>query len=87
MGLIDVSDPYPNPASNQVSLTLNAGKPGDALVEVFDLQGRKVLSSSKRLNANSNQIKLSTSNLENGIYFIRMQVDEQFSQQKFIVSR
>lgn len=87
MGSIEVSDPYPNPASNQVSIRLNADKPGDAVIDVIDLQGRIVHTSTKSLNANNNEIKLSTSNLENGIYFIRMQADRQFSQHKFIVSR
>lgn len=87
MGSIEVSDPYPNPASSQVSIRLNADKPGDAVVDVIDLQGRIVLTSTNSLTANDNEIKLSTSNLENGIYFIRMQLDRQFSQHKFIVSR
>lgn len=87
MGTLDVSNPFPNPVSNQVSVRLNSDKPGDIAVEVFDLQGRIVLSSNRKVNTNANKISLSTSTLENGIYFIRMNVDNQFSQQKFIVSR
>jgi hypothetical protein len=53
---------YPNPASAQVSFTLES----DAQVSVFDMTGRMV----REMNATAGEAQLNVSELENGVYFV-----------------
>lgn len=53
---------YPNPASAQVSFTLDS----DAQVSVFDMTGRMVC----EMNATAGEAQLNVSELENGVYFV-----------------
>lgn len=53
---------YPNPASSQVSFTLDS----DAQVSVFDMTGRMV----REMNATAGEAQLNVSELENGVYFV-----------------
>ena len=53
---------YPNPASAQVSFTLDS----DAQVSVFDMTGRMV----REINATAGEAQLNVSELENGVYFV-----------------
>ena len=57
-------DFYPNPASNQVSFTLES----DAQVSVFDMMGRKV----NEMNAVAGNAQLNVSQLESGVYFVNV---------------
>ena len=53
---------YPNPASAQVSFTLDS----DAQVSVFDMTGRMA----REMNATAGEAQLNVSELENGVYFV-----------------
>ena len=53
---------YPNPASAQVSFTLDS----DAQVSVFDMTGRMV----REMNATAGEAQLNVSELVNGVYFV-----------------
>ena len=53
---------YPNPASAQVSFTLDS----DAQVSVYDMTGRMV----REMNATAGEAQLNVSELENGVYFV-----------------
>lgn len=55
---------YPNPASTQVTFTLES----DAQVSVFDMMGRKV----NELNMVAGDAQLNVSELENGVYFVNI---------------
>ena len=57
-------DFYPNPASNQVSFTLES----DAQVSIFDVMGRKV----NEMNAAAGNAQLNVSELESGVYFVNV---------------
>lgn len=85
-GQISVGDPFPNPASDHIKLRVDVEKPIRAEINLFDLQGRLLQTSTKQLNGND-VISVSTADMENGIYFLRMEFEHHFSQHKFIVSR
>jgi len=58
----------PNPSSDYAQLTLE-GLNGSVDVQVFDVLGQSVMSN--RLNSyNSNSLRIDTSSLRNGIYFV-----------------
>lgn len=67
---------YPNPSTSvsHVSFYLNA--PSDAVLEVFDMAGKKVLSPySGRLSAGDGSIEMNLSGLTNGMYMVRFTVN------------
>ena len=87
LGQGNISNPFPNPATSYVSIIVNTDTPGQTNVEIIDLQGRKIFSSAERLTGGANNITIQTSGFENGIYFIRVQTENQLTERKFIVSR
>lgn len=85
-GQINVGDPYPNPVSDHIRINVDVEKPIRAEINIIDLQGRLLQTSMVQLNGND-VVSLSTSGIENGIYFLSLEFDHHFSQHKFIVSR
>jgi hypothetical protein len=69
---------YPNPTKDHVKFTID--NPTDELfVEVFDIQGRRIIA--QQLSSNN---KLTTTNLESGIYFYTIKYNNISKQGKFI---
>jgi len=64
---------YPNPSVNSVSIQFSLKKPSDINIEIHDQTGKLV---SKRTYAmlpeGENEIGINTSELENGIYFVKL---------------
>ena len=87
LGQGNISNPFPNPATSNVSINIITEFPGQITVEIIDLQGRRVLSNTERLKGGANNITLQTPGLENGIYFIRLRTENQMTERKFIVSQ
>ena len=79
--------PYPNPANDQVNMKLNLKTSGDAVIAIYDMQGRLMINETERLSVGTHNISLQTGNLENGIYLIRIQLNNEISDQRFVVSR
>jgi len=86
-GKVEFDDLYPNPASNQVNLSLNLLKTAETAIEIIDMNGRVVQVRNLNLKSGQNTIALPVTNLENGIYFLRLQIDNEYGLQKFIVSK
>jgi hypothetical protein len=67
-----LGDLYPNPASDLLYLDLKeAIKTNNAVLQVFDMNGRLVYSN--RLISKNNRVELNVSGLSNGLYTIRIQ--------------
>jgi hypothetical protein len=79
--------PYPNPATDLVYLDVESVGYHTATIDVFDLQGRMLLSREISLQNGSNTMGINTATLKSGIYFVRANVNGAVSQQRFIVSR
>ncbi len=74
---------YPNPASDQVNLNLE--KSGEEVaVEVFDINGRKVIQT-KFDGASNFEESLNVSNLNSGVYFVKVNTDGKTATQKLII--
>lgn len=68
---------YPNPASEQVTFTLE----NDAQVSIFDVTGRKV----STISCQAGQAQFGVSELENGVYFVNVRyVDGTMAVSKFV---
>ena len=63
---------YPNPSTGIVNIDFTSQEDGQLMIEIFDLQGKKI-QSIVRESANAEALDLS--NLENGMYLIRVQIN------------
>lgn len=59
---------YPNPAKEQFTIFVGKEKQSEMKIELFDITGKKVID----LNTNSAKATINTSELEAGIYFVRI---------------
>ncbi len=64
---------FPNPANDQLNVIaqMNVAQK-DAIIELFDVLGRKVLSQNAAIEIGENQYNLNVANLTNGIYLLRI---------------
>jgi hypothetical protein len=60
---------YPNPFNNKLTVQISSAAKAPVKVEMFNLKGQKVLSSSAMPNSS---MDLEQSNLANGIYFLKV---------------
>ncbi len=79
--------PYPNPATDLIYLNIEATAYLMAEIDVFDLQGRKLISQQLNLQNGTNTLGLKTAKLKGGVYFIRADVNGTISEQRFIVNK
>ncbi|RYE22798.1 MAG: choice-of-anchor D domain-containing protein [Sphingobacteriales bacterium] len=64
---------YPNPTGNEATVSINLKKSEKVNITVYDVQGRKVMAAiDQTLNSGEQAIKLNTSSLQNGIYFVQI---------------
>lgn len=59
---------YPNPAKEQITILVGKEKQSEMKIELFDITGKRVID----LNTNSAKTTINTSELEAGIYFVRI---------------
>ena len=79
--------PYPNPTTDWVNATVEVNGHEAAVIEVFDLQGRKLFTRQIQLQGGSNTLSLKTAGLKRGIYIVRANVKGTISEQRFVISR
>lgn len=61
---------FPNPTSNIISITNNLKSGENSLLEVFDINGKKVME--KVVTGENNEIHLDVSDFSNGVYICRL---------------
>lgn len=76
---------YPNPVSDEASITFFANANEDFSVKVFDINGKEILSSSGLTVSDKNMISINVQALNAGIYFYELNVGGAVSKNKFIV--
>ncbi len=74
---------YPNPAKDLVSINFNEVLSENMSISIFDIQGKLVLSK-KSLDLD-NEASLDISNLESGMYFVKLKNGQQLATKKLIV--
>ncbi len=81
-----VLDPYPNPANDKVVFEYQAGNSGEAQVVIYDLLGN--VRKQARMIQGLNKLEVNVQDLEPGVYFYVLKVDEKTSiTKKLVVSR
>jgi hypothetical protein len=68
----EIASVYPNPCTNQASLSFVTSAPGSAVVSVYDIHGRVVETvCSEILEAGGHDFTLDTSAFSSGLYFLK----------------
>jgi hypothetical protein len=62
----------PNPTQDELELDLESPSSEDAMIEIFDALGVKVLSDAKTMASGTNVVHLDTKNLSGGMYLVRI---------------
>lgn len=74
---------YPNPTSNKTMLRLQNSFGEEIAVEVFDIQGRKVIEDA----FNTAELEINTSTLAAGLYTVKASSSNSFAVKKLLISR
>ncbi|MEJ2593647.1 MAG: T9SS type A sorting domain-containing protein [bacterium] len=82
-----LGSPYPNPAKERISMQIRMEDNCDAVIQVFDLNGKLMKSLTEMLPTGQYILSFETSALQNGIYLIRVNMGGTTHEQKFMVSR
>lgn len=65
---IKVGDIYPNPTSNFSSLTITLKEKSLVEINIFDIQGKEIITKKEICSAGENEIAIDTTGLKNGVY-------------------
>ena len=76
---------YPNPANENVIITLNANQKSEGNVNLFDIKGALVKSINTQLVAGMNSVNLSLTDLPKGMYFVQINSNESTLTKKLII--
>ncbi len=74
---------YPNPVNDVFEVRSSEFKVKNANIELFDLNGRKLLS--KNIRKGNVNIEIDVSHLENGMYFCKISINKKSSTKKLII--
>ena len=76
---------YPSPTSGITTLRYNATKNASAQINVLDLNGRVIQSSSIELNQGNVEYGLDLNNVTNGVYFVQLVTENDVQTQRIQV--
>ena len=79
---------YPNPLVNQANISFNLNSASKADIAVFDLLGKQVAQVyAGTLNAGHQNIKLDAESFEKGVYFVKINLNNQTFTKKIVISQ
>ena len=84
-GALTLGKPFPNPVRGQITLPVQQNVAGETTIEVFDILGRRVNSTTVFQPASSWEYSFDTSILESGFYLIRVQSQGRMENSSFVV--
>ena len=76
---------YPNPARDAVKVSLQVSEAGEALVEVINLNGQTVIARSTSVEAGMQSIDLHVGDLANGVYTVKIALNDRVETLRFTV--
>ncbi|MBT6007360.1 MAG: T9SS type A sorting domain-containing protein, partial [Prolixibacteraceae bacterium] len=76
---------FPNPADEKFKVRNSEFKVGDAIVEIYDLNGIKLLE--KNIPAGNETTEIDVGSLQNGVYFCRVVMNERSFTKKIIIQK
>ncbi|HBG69350.1 MAG: hypothetical protein A2W93_16150 [Bacteroidetes bacterium GWF2_43_63] len=82
-----VTDLYPNPAADVANIVVTNNETSVVAVNITDMIGRNVSSTSHKVNAGENTIALNVASLPEGVYFYSVTKGAQSVARKLIINR
>ena len=76
---------YPNPARDAVKVSLQVSEAGEALVEVISLNGQTVIAQTTSVEAGMQSIDLHVADLANGVYTVKIALNDRVETLRFTV--
>ncbi len=76
---------YPNPAKDMLNIECSLKQKTLVQVEVMDIQGKQIKVQDFAMNKGENQVSIDLSDVQKGIYFVRMTSDCESLSQKLLV--
>ncbi len=76
---------YPNPARDAVKVSLQVSEAGEALVEVINLNGQTVIAQTASVEAGMQSIDLNVADLANGVYTVKIALNDRVETLRFTV--
>lgn len=76
---------YPNPATDELFIEVNASQSSDMSISVYNIMGQKVMDQNVTVSTGINRPSISVSNLTSGIYFVTVKANGFENTMKFIV--
>ena len=78
---------FPNPAEDNVTIQFANPTAADAILEVYNVQGQLVTSAQIDGGAQSVRHELNTHEYSNGVYLVKILVDNQFATTKLTIQK
>jgi chitodextrinase len=78
---------YPNPASEQVNISISSNHGESIIIKLLSIQGKEVLSRRFENPVGKNVMNINTSSFDNGVYFMIIIDDEDTYNLKFVINR
>lgn len=79
---------YPVPANEQATVEFNIAGTGEVEIDVYDLMGKRVYQSgSLQMKSGIHQMEINTSDFNNGVYFVKLRINNQYYTKKISVNR
>jgi archaellum component FlaG (FlaF/FlaG flagellin family) len=76
IGAISTVSLYPNPATDQLNVILDANKQTTALVTITDVNGKQLYRAPVKVNSGTNRIEISVGHYSSGIYYLNISSDD-----------
>ncbi|MEH6537400.1 MAG: T9SS type A sorting domain-containing protein [Psychroserpens sp.] len=73
---------FPNPAKDKVIMEMNASNFGNVIATVIDIQGKLIL---EKQISEGNRMHLDVSELQNGMYFVKVHTKDRSLVKKLII--
>ena len=80
----NISTMLPNPFSNELNIHVNSSVNTPATIELIDMLGKIHYSGVELFTSGDNKININTQQLNNGIYFVRVNINGEVTTQKII---
>ncbi|MBA3705859.1 MAG: T9SS type A sorting domain-containing protein, partial [Bacteroidetes bacterium] len=79
---------YPNPASGDAVIEYFLTQSGQVMISLYNVLGKEVMNIiNEEQNTGTHKINMNTTQLSNGIYFVKIQADGEQLTQKFIINK
>ncbi len=78
---------WPNPTKGLLHIKLNSSDKGDVIISVFDLKGRKIITTVNKLSNTVFTKEIDTKNISSGVYLLSIQQGKKKAIRKVIISK